>query len=63
MTHNTLPPYYLARYLFNWGSCGETASCLLTLQPIELFLPQIIQPTYYRERSQTAIIIILSEGF
>ena len=33
------------------------------LQPIELFLPQIIQPTYYRERSQTAIIIILSEGF
>ena len=30
MTHNTVPPYYLARYLFNRGSCGETASCLLT---------------------------------
>ena len=46
-------------------SIGEVVEKLQVafLQPIELFLPQIIQPTYYRERSQTAIIIILSEGF
>ena len=61
MTHNTLPHIILP----DSCSIGEVVEKLQVafLQPIELFLPQIIQPTYFRERSQTAIIIILSESF